>query len=463
MLELPLSPAKITVTETNLYLLQSWNRHQQWLDTFSLRQPGPGVSGGAAGRLQGTSPPAAAAVRSRWGSHRAVAGGGIESLLVFCPACPGWLHASVPAQSCRARKGSEGPLSNISVTNHFFPWSSLPSRAADLRAGSRRLWWGGRLMKASAPQSPLVAPTPLSPGAQSLPALPGWYRLCWAEAPAVPLGPSASAAASSWISLSNLLHDSSACRAAFGCKQTFAEQGVCKNVTPWLRLTKPEAESHFLPSSPCPRMAAEEDQEGGAVSCCVTPAPCLPPTCPPSRFPPPLLSGRVARAGFPLPHRADEWPGQGRVGPEVAAAGWLPRAPQSPEAGHEAAAVPALGSQDPGGRVTRTRSDSERRPGPGRGSLWSRAAAKGGRCPGSAREELPPCASDLLLCGICEASQGRSSGFGLCFEREVTVGRLAGFTFFFMWCPIGNVEHLEYFPALDSFNIHLGRVQCTWS
>lgn len=48
LLELPPSPAKITVTETNVYLQQSLSRHQPWLDTYAVLPLRPGVSGGAA-------------------------------------------------------------------------------------------------------------------------------------------------------------------------------------------------------------------------------------------------------------------------------------------------------------------------------------------------------------------------------------------------------------------------------
>lgn len=81
----------------------------------------------------------------------------------------------------------------------------------------------------------------------------------------------------------------------------------------------------------------------------------------------------------------------------------------------------------------------------------------------SAQEELPRWTSDLLLYGICETSQGRFSGFSLRFGLGVTVGRMVDTTFFFVRCLKRNLEHLQYFPALDSFNVHLGSVQCTQS
>lgn len=119
----------------------------------------------------------------------------------------------------------------------------------------------------------------------------------------------------------------------------FAEQGRCKNMTYWLQLAKPEAESHFLPFSPCPGRAAEEEQEDLTASrlCHTVPRASLPPVLP---------------AGFPLAYLVGERPGQGHVGPEVTAAGWLPRASRSLEAGCEAAAVLTPGSQNTGRRVT---------------------------------------------------------------------------------------------------------------
>lgn len=73
VLELPLLPAKITVTEANLYLLQSWNRYQQWLDTYSLSLPQAGVSGRAAEKLEGKSLMVAVVVHPCWGGCQAMA------------------------------------------------------------------------------------------------------------------------------------------------------------------------------------------------------------------------------------------------------------------------------------------------------------------------------------------------------------------------------------------------------
>lgn len=170
VLELPLLSAKITVTEADLYLLQSWNRYQQWLDTYS--QPAP--------------------ARSVCKSCRE-AGGQVPGSGSDCPLSLGWVFSHgwrkdwIPpgvlpclprpaphGHVCPWLQGTESCcqwtflLSEICCCQRsFFPWSSLlansqfPKQGTVLCDGAGESSRGGLL-------SPLWWPHLTSPGAQNL-------------------------------------------------------------------------------------------------------------------------------------------------------------------------------------------------------------------------------------------------------------------------------------------------------